>query len=145
MPSVGRSVERIRIYPKKSGSGLCDATRIVDDLECFDRVRMAELLRLFQPKDLLDLLETVDRAVCGELSSIQDAYEGGDRESLTESFHKIRGMAGNYGLDPLAEIAGDLERILNDDASADIGEDLDRFVSHAKEACREIAYLMETL
>ena len=147
MSIIGGSVTRrgSRAGNGRRGTGPSDPFRIVDELEFFDRVRIAELLRLFQPADLVELLKTVDRIVCSEVKVIKRAHAEHDVETLKSSLHKIRGMAGNYGLEPLAEISHALESQLIQDSATDVSDDIDRFLVLAQGACREIGYLLESL
>ncbi len=64
--------------------------------------------------DLGDLVEMFVSEIPDRITTLMEAFESGDTESLRRTAHQLKGAAGSYGFDQLTPYSAALERSVID-------------------------------
>ncbi|HOW70896.1 MAG TPA: ATP-binding protein [Phycisphaerae bacterium] len=75
------------------------------------------------PFDLADLTERFLGRLPQRVTEIEDAFAGHDVMALASLAHKLKGVAGSYGFDPITRAAAELEESAHADAALHVLEE----------------------
>ena len=90
----------------------------------FDPGVWAELLQLFGRDGVTEMVETLQRDLPLQRDQLTEALAGEDRQMLKRIAHNLRGVALQFGAEPLAQSCGGIEQsVVSDVPTAQIAAD----------------------